>query len=492
MAQLRASAATALQRWRGSVRGRLALVNGLVVSLLLIALVAAQYLVLRHTLIDRTAALLRAQARPVIQRDLGKATPARLTIPLASRLAADLGARDSAAVVLDAQGNVLARTSDANPSNRLVPMPTPRREEIAPALSGNNEVTYQDLDPIAGHAIVALVPLRAAPPDGDVIGVVQLSTPLADVDSTLLTLIAFDTAAVAVGIGIAAVVAPVVADTALLPLRTVTQAAKAIAAGNLRQRASLRTSTDDVGQLGTAFDDMADRVEAMIAAQRRFVADASHELRTPLAVVAGGLDVLELDDPDDPAARAKLIGQLRNEVTRMGKLVQELLDLAGFDRGAAIERRDVDVAAIVRDVSDEMRLVGPRHEVIDDAPPYLFAAVDPDRIRQLLLILADNAIKYSEPGGEVRLTASRENGRLILRVSNTGAGILADALPHIFDRFFRVDKSRARAQGHFGLGLAIARSIAEAHQGTITAESTPGRGTAITVDIPVPVFDARR
>jgi two-component system OmpR family sensor kinase len=475
----------ALHRWRLSVHGRLALVNGLVVTLLLLALLAAQYLILAHVLVERTAALLRAQARPVIQRDLGPRPEAQLTGPLATRLAMDLGARDTAAVVLNAQDEVLARTTDANPANQPVPMPSPRAEKLALARQGNTEVTYEAQDPTAGHAIVVLVPLRAAPPHGAIIGVVQLSTRLADVDATLVNLMLFDAAALVLGIAIAAATAPVVAQAALSPLRKVTAAARAIAHGDLGQRAALHQSADEVGQLGTAFDEMADRVEGMLASQRRFIGDASHELRTPLAVLAGGLDVLEMDASADSTTRQRLVGQLRGEVTRMGKLVQELLDLASYDRGIVLDHRPVDVAAILRDVADQVRLLGPTHRIIDEAPARLLIAGDADRIRQLLLILADNAVHHTEAGQDVHLAAAREGQELVLRVSDSGAGIAAEALPHIFERFYRADKVRARAGGHAGLGLAIARGIVEAYAGTITAESAPGEGTTMTVRLPL-------
>jgi len=198
----------AFPRRRLSVRGRLAVVNAVVVTVLLLVLLTAQYLILRHVLVDRTAALLRAEARPVIQRDLGPRPPVLLTTQLAGRLAMDLGARDTAAVVLNPQGQALARTSDPNPANQPVPMPAPRPAELRLALQGNTEITYEDQDSAAGHASVALVPLRTAPPDGAIIGVIQLSTRLADVDATLLNLILFDAGAVVLGIAIAAGAGP--------------------------------------------------------------------------------------------------------------------------------------------------------------------------------------------------------------------------------------------------------------------------------------------
>ncbi|MCL4545024.1 MAG: HAMP domain-containing histidine kinase [Chloroflexi bacterium] len=472
--------------WRWSVRMRLAFVNGIVVTVLLLAVLTAQYVILRHVLINRTAALLRAQAHAVIQRDLGPRPLVELTDPLAKRLTADLATGNTSVVVLNLQAKAVADIEGTPRSSSSVTPPPPRVADVQRALRGGDEITYED-NAAGGHDLVALIPVRVPSLAGAIIGVVQLSTPLADVDATLRNLLIFDAAGAMLGIAVAALSAPAVSQTALAPLQKITLAARAIAAGDLGQRAALRAGSDEIGELGTAFDHMADRVEATIATQRRFVADASHELRTPLAVLASGLEVLQMDPMAGAERRDQLIEQLRREAGRMGKLVQELLDLASFDRGITLERRTADVARILRDVADEARLLSPRHQIIDEAPSRLSAQVDPDRIRQLLLILADNSIHHTEVGGKVHLVAAVRGERLLLQVLDTGSGIPAELLPHVFDRFFRADKARARTEGRVGLGLAIARSIAEAHGGSIEIESTVGVGTRVTVLLPVTV-----
>ncbi len=466
-------------RARASVRWRLALSNGLAVSLLLVVLAGAQYAAMAHMLVQRTAMLVETQARQAGQRDVGPRSPADLDVLAARRMVQELGTKQTYVWVFDRQEQMRAE-SPGIPEDGATE--TTLRRAVAKVLAGARGVIYEQQTATLGHLLIAVLPVQRGP-RGPIIGALSVGVSLAEIDATLRNLAFVDLVSVVVGIAIAVGTAPLVGQTALAPLRIVTQAAKAIAGGDLRQRATLTDGWDEVGELGRAFNNMADRVEAMLIQQRRFVADASHELRTPLTVVASGLDVLELEAADG-AARQRLIGRLRTEITRMGRLIQELLDLASYDRGITLERRQVDVAAMIRDVADEVRLLGPEHMVIDEAPAHALAVVDPDRIRQLLLILADNAVAHTPPGSEVHLGVWQVEGTLVLEVRDNGGGIAPELLPQIFDRFFRVDTARARAGGHAGLGLAIARGIVEAHGGQITATSTVGEGTRVTVRLP--------
>lgn len=226
--------------------------------------------------------------------------------------------------------------------------------------------------------------------------------------------------------------------------------------------------------------------------QKEFVADASHELRTPLSVLLSTIDSLEMEQSEetDPFER-KLIANMKDEVKRMSRLTGDLLTLARSDTpeyGVVKER--FDFAAHARQVVDAMRrIAGDKGlELKADMPPYLPAAGDPERLKQLMYILLDNAVKYTPEGGSVRVSLALEgkesNGILALSVADTGIGISQEDLPRIFDRFYRADKSRSRSSGGHGLGLSIAKWIVDSHNGTIKAVSIQGEGTAFLVTLP--------
>lgn len=229
--------------------------------------------------------------------------------------------------------------------------------------------------------------------------------------------------------------------------------------------------------------------------QREFVADASHELRTPLSILRASAEVL---DRELPAAAPKgegrspavqeLIDNLVSETSRMGRLIGDLFTLARADSGdLELDLQRLDLAALAEGVVRRINLLAKEKNVNLEAalPARLPVEGDPARLEQLLLILLDNAVKYTPAGGKVTMSVEARSPLAEIRVADTGIGIPAADLPRIFDRFYRVDKARSRDQGGTGLGLSIARWIAEAHHGTIRVESEPGRGTVFTASIPL-------
>lgn len=217
--------------------------------------------------------------------------------------------------------------------------------------------------------------------------------------------------------------------------------------------------------------------------QRRFIADASHELRTPIAVIQANAEaLLRSARPSDREA----LGDIVADAEHMGRLVTDLLTLAEADRGSLEVRRApldlYDVLASV--VRAGRRLAEERGIEFAAAPAHAKVMGDPDRLRQLFLILVDNAVKYTEPPGRVTLSASSANGHAHVTIEDTGIGIPKEHLPRVFERFYRVDKARSRAMGGLGLGLSIARTIADAHGGAIEIASEPGAGTRVRVTLP--------
>ncbi|MCH7998655.1 MAG: HAMP domain-containing histidine kinase [Chloroflexi bacterium] len=230
-------------------------------------------------------------------------------------------------------------------------------------------------------------------------------------------------------------------------------------------------------------------IRAAMDSQRAFIGDASHELRTPLSVIRANAELLKRHLSEPVSANHKAVDDIISESDRLARLVSQMLTLAQADAGqAALSLSEVALDELADEVARSMRLLAERRGVsleTDMSGPVRLRG-DGDLLRELMVILTDNAIKYTDADGKVRLEVRRaSSGKATVRVSDTGSGIPADALPHIFDRFYRVDKARSREVGGAGLGLAIARWIAEAHGGSIRVESDPGVGTTFTVELPV-------
>jgi signal transduction histidine kinase len=269
------------------------------------------------------------------------------------------------------------------------------------------------------------------------------------------------------------------------PVEQLTVAARRLGAGDLSTRANV-CARGEIGALGQAFDDMAARLEALVRSERELLANVSHELRTPLARIRVAL---ELAAEGDAERARRYLGEIGQDLAELDGLVEDVLTTARLDaKGEAGLRKEdgpVDVAAVARDAADRFRSAHEARvlevEVADGIP-----AVEGDAalLRRLVANLLDNAAKYSEAPEPVRLVVRGDAGRAIVEVRDRGIGIAAEDLPRLFTPFFRTDRSRARGTGGTGLGLALARRIAEAHGGTIVAESAPGSGTTFRVTLP--------
>lgn len=229
-------------------------------------------------------------------------------------------------------------------------------------------------------------------------------------------------------------------------------------------------------------------IREAFARQRQFTADASHELRTPLALIRANAEMLSRSGVRLPPEDSEFISEIIRETDHLNRLIGDLLTLARADsHNIQITRKPVDLRALVSDVHDDLRYIaearGIQSEVTLDGP--VTVQGDEGRLRQLLLILLDNSLKYTNPGGHVDLRLTHVDHHAQLVVSDTGIGIPQKDLPRIFERFYRVDRAREHDSGGTGLGLAIADWIVRAHHGTIKAESEPGRGTRFLVELPL-------
>jgi signal transduction histidine kinase len=224
---------------------------------------------------------------------------------------------------------------------------------------------------------------------------------------------------------------------------------------------------------------MLGRLEGLFTTQQRLVADVSHELRTPLTTIRGNIDLLRRGAAKDPQARQETLGAIEVEVTRMSRMVADLLLLAQADAGIELKKKPVELDTLLLEVYRQGQLMANGIEVKLGHEDQAVVMGDADRLRQLLLNLVDNAIKYTPAGGEVRLSLYHKQGWVQVAVRDTGMGIFPEDLPHIFERFYSTD--RARRRGGTGLGLSIAKWIAEAHGGHLTVESEVGKGSTFTV-----------
>jgi signal transduction histidine kinase len=268
------------------------------------------------------------------------------------------------------------------------------------------------------------------------------------------------------------------------PLRDMAGAARRMESGDYTARVQVR-SRDEVGQLAQAFNRMSEELENLEQSRRDLVANVSHELKTPIAAIRAHLENL-LDGVAAPDPRALEVMLAQTE--RLGRLVEQLMDLSRLESGEVpLKRERLQIALLIPRVISEIAVARPASEVhvVGDVDLDVPAAdADPERVHQVLFNLVDNAVRFTPPGGEVRVSARRREDRVEVRVADTGVGIAPEHLPRLFERFYRVDASRSREDGGTGIGLAIARSVVEAHGGRIRAESELGRGSAFVFDLP--------
>jgi heavy metal sensor kinase len=274
---------------------------------------------------------------------------------------------------------------------------------------------------------------------------------------------------------------------ALAPVDRITQTARLIGADNLSQRLDVAATGDELARLSATLNEMIARLEDAFQRITRFTADASHELRTPLAVMRTTAEVALRARPAAREERAAL-EQIVGEIERTSQTVENLLLLARADSGTAVlHKQDVDVVDAVREacmaaevlarikgLTLQARLPSERLPVYGDR----------DALRRLFLILLDNAVKYTATTGTIEVSVGRDGGVVRAAVTDTGVGIAAAHLPHVFERFYRVDRARSRAEGGTGLGLAIGRWIAETHGGNLRAESEERHGSTFYVELP--------
>lgn len=343
----------------------------------------------------------------------------------------------------------------------------------------HRSVYYEDL-----HLRVLTVPLFLGTRP---FRILQLGTSLEGVDTAQDALVIILVTGSTLAMILAGLASWFTIGRALAPLQAVTQTALKIThADDLSRRIHYRGQPEDeVGQLITAFNLTLSRLENLFNTQRRFLADVGHELRTPLTVIKGNVDLMRRMGYSDPES----LDSIENEVDRLTRLVGDLLLLAQAESGKLpLDRRLVELDTLLLEAMQQMRVLArDRLQIRLGEIDQVLICGDQDRLKQVLVNLIGNAINYTPPGGEVVLGLSKEAGQARLIVSDTGPGIPAEDLPHVFERFYRGEKSRTRSRDGkgFGLGLSIAYWIVRNHGGRIEVDSREGRGTTFCVWLPL-------
>ncbi|MFN8534025.1 MAG: ATP-binding protein [Dehalococcoidia bacterium] len=375
--------------------------------------------------------------------------------------------------VMDPSGAVVAASETLN--DKHIPVDS---AAFQAALSGRSDLA-ENFD-FGGKPIRMLtVPIRSSGATGSVIGVMvvgQSREPLFELVENLRTLL------ITLGAGAVAVSGAVgwfVALQGLSPLKAFAHQAAHIAAGrDFSQRLKPGTETDEVGELARTINHLLLTVEDTLRMHREFVADTSHELRNPLLALRTNLELL--DRLPNPADRAECILEARHQVERLSRLVTDLLVLARLEVGLVVERTTVKLDEMLSRVvrESQRRATGQRIELDVVEPVQVLG--DDGRLSQVVTNLLDNALKFTPPGGEIAVRLDRIGDQARIIIADTGEGIPASHLPHIWKRFYRVEKTGPRASAGAGLGLAIVKFLVEAHGGDVSVASEAGRGTTFT------------
>ena len=334
-------------------------------------------------------------------------------------------------------------------------------------------------------------------PDGGAHLVIAYS--LGDLNSTVTRLELADALAGGAAVVLLAGIGLPLVRASLAPLARIEATAAAIAGGDLTRRIDHPAGSTEVGRLAEALDAMLASIEAAYLARadgearalrseermRRFTADASHELRTPLTSVRGLAEyALQQGDAASREELLRLMGLIAGESGRMGRLVDDLLLLARFDAGRPLDRRPVDLASLAAEAVQRARIVAPGRPVTLEAAEPVIVDGDEGRLAQVIDNLIGNAVQHTPPGSPVTVAVTSSADHAELTVADRGPGMTAEQASQVFERFYRTDDARTRARGGAGLGLAIAGSLAAAHGGEITVDTSPGHGAAFCLRLP--------
>lgn len=464
------------------VRWRLTLFNALAIGAILVALGFALFFLLRGALLSDIRQTVESQAEAAVP-EVEDQEDAR---ELASEDEAGELTRDGVfLVVRDREGDILVRRTDlaGGLGGKAASDPLFRR-----ALQAGEPVSGT-VQP-SGRAPVFIHAVPVDPEDGPPL-VIEAGKSYGSVQQTLAIFRDVLIAGLAAALALSVLGAYLLARAALSPVEAVTEAAREMTDEDLSRRLPVAHSKDEIGRLAATINDLLARLQTAFARrdealkrQRRFVSDAGHELKTPLTSIGGYARMLEKWGLGDPEKAEEGVAAIRRESERMRDLVEGLLALARGDEGAPMNPEPADLAEVAAEAVETTRAAADGKVAIGYAPPegQTLTTFDRDRVREAISILLDNSVKYTPQGGKVAVSVTKKVGWTGVGVADDGVGIPEEQLPLVFERFHRIDE--ARSEDGAGLGLPIARQIAEAHGGRIEVESEPGEGSTFTFWLP--------
>ena len=485
------------------IRWRLTLVSLGLLTLLLSALGAIILLTADQALLSNEATALHNEARLVVDgiringvrgHPFGIAqspAPPEGPLPpdfdlLARSLVQKLASDSTNATILSPGGSIIAPGSDfpLAPSPATL-SPAQVQQAMASNFQGSSYLLARNAQ--GERQLVVLVPL-VNPLHTYTIAILQLNTPTKSFDEFMTTLRLILLLGVIGALSLAIALTFPLVGAALHPLKEMERISRRIAAGELSTRLPPPLTDDEIGHLALSFNQMVAQLETAFKRQKQFVADVSHELRTPLTALSGSLEMFLIGaDKGDSEASHRLAHGMYAEVQRMHRLVEDLLALTRLDEGKIILREDtIDIHTVIDKVYDQAQQLSHGQKISRKIASNIpLVRADTDRLQQVLLNIVDNALKFTPNNGCVKLAASsEEQTTATIEIRDTGKGIPPEALPHVFDRFYRADPARSRlpqsVSGN-GLGLAIAKELIEAQGGTISISSVAGKGTTVTI-----------
>lgn len=469
-----------------SIRLRLALWYGGLTAIIVVLVCLVVYVVHTRTHYDDLDRLLASAARHLSEEYAAASTPGERAGIVSRDVSAGIGVR-----LYGPEGRSLDESPDAATAPEVNPravMAGPSEQPFDPVAglappfievqTAGGEFGVVD-DPENGRWRVFVIPVEGS-------GYLVATASLEALDSSierlrwLVALLAGVAAAVAVG------ASALLAGRALRPVARLNRTADKIARSrDFGQRVPTGPREDELGQLSSTFNGMLSSLETAYKSQKQFVADASHELRAPLTAIQGNLELIRRH-PDQPVAEQhEAVVEADREAQRLSRLVADLLSLARADAGMSVRRQRVELDRVVLEAIATARHMARDQSVELAALEPAMVEGDADRLRELLLILLDNALKYTPPGGQVIVNLCRHGQNAEVTVRDTGVGIPLEDVSHVFERFYRADPARSQDPSGTGLGLPIARWIAGQHGGEIELQSQPAKGTTVTVKLPL-------
>jgi two-component system OmpR family sensor kinase len=477
-----------------SIRARLTLWYTAVLALALVLVATFSYLLYGRSLAQRTDSSiveLSSAFATTFTAELADSSGADAPKAAAREAMLEHRFRGTVFALLDPQGNLLASSLDLpapedlrlNPASDLLssapfrtfatqPNPDPTLLRTLPGARGGLRASARRIVTPTGN--YTLVVLQSRHPQKELLG---------DIRHTFYW-------AIPIALLLACIGGYFLARRSLAPVAAMASQARAMGAANLHDRLMVKNSRDELGQLALSFNQLLERLETSFEQQRRFVADASHELRTPVAILRGEAEVTLSREERSPAEYRETLSVLRDESQRLARIVEDLFTLTRADAGQyPLNLRDAYLDELAGQALVRARSLAAAKNITLNSKlePDLPIHADEALLARMLLNLLDNAIKYSPPNTTVELTCCRQGNCYAIGVTDQGQGISPEVQPRIFERFFRADKSRSRAEtesGGAGLGLSIARWIAEAHTGRLELTRSDSTGSLFTVTLP--------